>query len=368
MDLGIFMMPLHRADKPWKQALEEDRELVLLCEELAFSEVWIGEHFTTRAEGIPSAMMFLATVIAQTRRIRFGTGVVNLPHHHPAMVAAEAAMFDQLSDGRLMLGIGPGGLVSDAEMFGHEDVPERVAMTLEAVDMMLQLWQQHAPLKIEGRYYNATLENNIWPAHGIGTLCHPLQQPHPPLAMAMVSPGGRTAEIIAERDFIPISSNFVPLEHVEAQWQCYSETRQRLGKPVDRDLWRVGRNILVTDSDARAADIVDDPDSVFAHYFRYLRGTRRIQELWDLRDAGPQVLNPILEVDKAIEDCVIAGSVETVTARLIEVVERLGPFGTLLCIGHDNDAATPELWPDSMRRLAREVMPRVRQHAASLAA
>jgi alkanesulfonate monooxygenase SsuD/methylene tetrahydromethanopterin reductase-like flavin-dependent oxidoreductase (luciferase family) len=75
-------------------------------------------------------------------------------------------------------------------------------------------------------------------------------------------------------------------------------------------------------------------------------------------------LNAFLEVDQALKDCVIAGSVKTVTDRLIALVDRLGPFGTLVSVGHDWDDA--DLWRDSMTALAVDVMPAVSQHADSL--
>ena len=50
MELGLFTQPVHRPEKPWDQALAEDREAIILADQLGFSEAWIGEHFTTKAE------------------------------------------------------------------------------------------------------------------------------------------------------------------------------------------------------------------------------------------------------------------------------------------------------------------------------
>ncbi len=50
MELGLFAQPVHRPEKPWLQALNEDREAVILADQLGFSEAWIGEHFTTKVE------------------------------------------------------------------------------------------------------------------------------------------------------------------------------------------------------------------------------------------------------------------------------------------------------------------------------
>jgi alkanesulfonate monooxygenase SsuD/methylene tetrahydromethanopterin reductase-like flavin-dependent oxidoreductase (luciferase family) len=365
MNLGFFTMPLHRPEKPWPRALAEDREAIVLADKLGYSEAWVGEHFSTKAEQIPSALMFLASLLDATQHIRLGTGVVNLPHHHPVVVAAEAALFDQLSGGRLLLGVGPGGLMSDGELFGHQDMVERYGIAMESLDIILQLWQEDAPLRIEGRHWNISLEREIWPHAGIGRFPKPLQQPHPPIAMAMIGPGGPTSEFLAERDYIPISANFVPVENIEGQRRVYAEARERLGKPVDFDVWRVCRSILVTESDAQAEEILQDPDGGLAFYFRYLQGVRRIAEIRELENPSPQELNEFLGVRQVIDECVIAGSTKTVTDRLIALVERLGPFGTLVAVGHDWDVA--DVWKDSMRKLATDVMPTVSRHAATRA-
>ena len=364
MELGLFLQPVHRNEKPWGTALQEDRETVLLAEQLGFSEVWIGEHYSTKAEQIPAPLMFLATLIQETSTIRFGTGVINLPYHDPVIVAAEVAQFDQLSGGRMMFGIGPGGLMSDAELFGHQEMPERYRMALESLDLILKLWREDAPLQWDGEHYGRSLERRVWLSHGVGQFARPLQQPHPPIAMAMVGPGGLTAETIAQRDMIPISANFVPIENVSAQWRDYALAREKAGQIADRQVWRVCRNILVTETDEAGAQLLTDPDGVIAHYFRYIRGVRQIEEFRSLQQEPLSLLNEFLEVPAALEDCAIVGSADTVLARLIELVDELGPFGTLVMVSHDWDESG--LSQGSMRRLARDILPQLKQHVDSL--
>ena len=364
MELGLFLQPVHRNEKPWGTALQEDRETVLLAEQLGFSEVWIGEHYSTKAEQIPAPLMFLATLIQETSTIRFGTGVINLPYHDPVIVAAEVAQFDQLSGGRMMFGIGPGGLMSDAELFGHQEMPERYRMALESLDLILKLWREDAPLRWDGEHYGRSLERRVWLSHGVGQFARPLQQPHPPIAMAMVGPGGLTAETIAQRDMIPISANFVPIENVAAQWRDYALAREKAGQIADRQVWRVCRNILVTETDEAGAQLLTDPDGVIAHYFRYIRGVRQIEEFRSLQQEPLSLLNEFLEVPAALEDCAIVGSADTVLARLIELVDELGPFGTLVMVGHDWDESG--ISQGSMHRLAKDILPQLKQHVDSL--
>ncbi len=121
MKLGIFMMPMHPVGRDLTTILEEDLETVLHADRVGFDEVWVGQHYACCSEPVSSPFTFLAAAIPQTRRVKFGTGVINLPQNHPAHVACDAALFDHMSRGRLLLGIGPGGLISDFELFKVED-------------------------------------------------------------------------------------------------------------------------------------------------------------------------------------------------------------------------------------------------------
>src|SRR5205085_3474730 len=90
----------------------------ILLDSLGYDELWVGEHFTAATEPYPSPLMFMTSLLPNTRKLRFGVGTVNAPNHHPARIAAEAAQFDQMSEGRFMLGVGTGSLPTDTEVFG----------------------------------------------------------------------------------------------------------------------------------------------------------------------------------------------------------------------------------------------------------
>ena len=94
MEYGLFMMPLHDPGRDYTEILDEDREAILLAEKLGFSEAWVGEHYSAKSEPIPDPLQFMATLIPQTKSIRFATGVINIPQHNPAMIAGNVAQFD----------------------------------------------------------------------------------------------------------------------------------------------------------------------------------------------------------------------------------------------------------------------------------
>jgi len=158
-----------------------------------------------------------------------------------------------------------------------------------------------------------------------------------------------------------------PIDVVEAQWSAYAAACDKLDKPSDRNIWRVCRNILVTESEQQASDALSDPDATLPFYFRYLRGLRRIPELREHFGDNPQPteLDPFLDVAQAIQDCAIVGTSRQVLDRLAAFVDRVGPFGRLVMVGHDWDEAG--MWRSSMERLAKDVMPKLNQHASTLA-
>lgn len=187
MKLGFFTMPIHPLEKEWRQSLREDREAFILADELGFTEGYVGEHITDRAENITSCAMFIASLVDATKSIKLGTGTVNLPNAHPAAVAAQIAMLDHMLDGRFLFGISPGGLLSDAEIFGNLDA-DRNAMFLEAINQVLAIWSGDPPYNLKGKFWDISVARQFIPELGQGFVAKPLQRPHPPIIVTAVAP------------------------------------------------------------------------------------------------------------------------------------------------------------------------------------
>ena len=229
MQLGFFTMPIHALGKDWRVSLREDREAFILADELGFVEGYVGEHTTDQAENITSCLMFISTLIDATKRIKLGTGTVNLPNVHPAAVAANVAMLDHLLDGRFILGISPGGLLSDAEVFGNLDA-NRNEMFLEAINQILAIWAGEAPYDIKGKYWNISTARTLMADIGQGFLGKPLQKPHPPIVVSVVAPFSKGVTEAAARGWEPISGNFLLPQWVKSHWPKYVEGCQKGGR------------------------------------------------------------------------------------------------------------------------------------------
>ncbi len=362
--LGLFTMPFHHPTRDYATILEEDQEAIVLADRLGFTEAFVGEHFSSGSERITSPLIFLATLINRTRQIRFGTGVINLPQLHPATVAAYAAMFDHLCRGRFILGIGPGGLVSDFELFDVGQAELRPQMMLESIDMILALWSQDPPYEIEGRFWKISVKHNIWPEFQVGYVPRPFQKPHPPIALSLLTPSSPSARTAGERGWIPVSGNFFHRRYLRGHWEKYVEGCELAGRRPDPDVWRVSRSVLVTETDAEADDYLADGDTALSFYYSFMHfNFAHARKALFMLKPDLELPDEDLTVDAVTRALVIAGSPRRVLDQLVALRDETGPFGTLLMTGHDWDR--PEMWRRSMELLATEVMPPLAHHAAT---
>jgi alkanesulfonate monooxygenase SsuD/methylene tetrahydromethanopterin reductase-like flavin-dependent oxidoreductase (luciferase family) len=234
MKLGIFMMPVHPLHRDPTVTLREDRETVILADQLGFHDVFIGEHLTDRAENITNSLLFLATLIHSTRQIKLGTGTCNLSQQHPVLVAAQAAMFDHLAQGRFILGVSPGALPSDAEAIGilNED---RNKMFAEAIDVILKIWEGEAPYDIDlpGNRFKVTTRSYMDLALGTGIMPKPFQKPRPEIVGTVVAPFSKGVIAMGERDFHPLSANFLLPQWLPSHWTNYAEGKVKAGVKPD---------------------------------------------------------------------------------------------------------------------------------------
>jgi len=356
MKLGFFTMPIHPLEKDWRQSLKEDREAFLLADELGFSEGYVGEHVTDRAENITSSIAFIAWLAAATKQIRLGTGTVNMPNTHPATVAASIAMLDHMLDGRLIFGISPGGLLSDAELFGNLDA-DRNAMFLEAINQVLAIWEGKPPYNLAGKYWNISVQKTLIEDIGQGFIAKPLQRPHPPIVVTAVAPFSKGVTEAAARGWDPISANFLMPAWVKSHWPKYVEGCDRAKRPADPANWRVAKSVFVAGDAATAKAYATDPNGPYVYYYHSLftklkKGGRL--ELFKTRRDQP---DDEVTLESICDKLIIHGTPDSVADQLLAFQEEVGTFGTLLYAG--KDWRDRELARQSMILMAEKVMPRI---------
>jgi probable F420-dependent oxidoreductase len=156
---------------PFRQTFE----LARIAEDSGFDTGTIGHHhFLPGNQSDP--LTFLAAVAVRTSKLRVGTGIFQLPVHNPVRVAEQVATIDQLSGGRVSLGVGSGWWPLEYEVHGSR-FQQRGARMEEALEILRLVWSQEH-VTWDGRFYSFS-DLTVYP--------RPVQRPHPPVWVAGVA-------------------------------------------------------------------------------------------------------------------------------------------------------------------------------------
>jgi alkanesulfonate monooxygenase SsuD/methylene tetrahydromethanopterin reductase-like flavin-dependent oxidoreductase (luciferase family) len=265
-------------------------------------------------------------------------------------------MLDHMLEGRFLFGISPGGLRSDAEVFGNLD-RDRTAMFVEAVDMILKIWSSDAPYALEGKFWKVSTARTLDREIGQGIFVKPYQQPHPPIFVTVVAPFSKGVVAAAERGWMPISANFLQPPWVASHWPMYEAGCTTAGVVARRSDWRVAKSVFVADDEKTAQRYAKDIGSPYRYYYRNLMRKLIDNGRSDIFKHDFALPDSVVTLDYVLDSLVICGTVDSVVDQLLAFRERIGDFGTLLYAGHD--WVEPRLARRSMELMATAVMPRL---------
>ncbi len=180
LEHGLFIAPYHDVTESPTVGLRRDLAIVEWAERLGFTEAWFGEHHSTGWEIIGSPELMIAAAAERTGRIRLGTGVVSMPYHNPLMVANRILQLDHMTMGRVMFGMGPGLLPTDADMIGAD--VKSLRRLLEEVAQVIVPLLKGEEVTHKGPWYTLNRAR---------THLLPYSKPHPEIAVASaITPSG----------------------------------------------------------------------------------------------------------------------------------------------------------------------------------
>lgn len=337
LEFGVFMPPINVpvAHNTHLQ-LQDNIELLRHLDRLGFDEAWIGEHHSGGAELISSPEVFIAHVARETENIRLGTGVISLPYHHPLMVAGRVVLLDHLTRGRVMFGVGPGLLATDAFMLGIEPKKQRDMMG-ESLEVILRLM----------RGERITTKTDWFELNEAALQLSPFTFPHPELCLpATFSPSGpRTAGRYGAGMLSLAAATEAGFEALDSHWGMYEEDCAANGHTPDRRSWRhvVAMHIAETEEQA-----IKDVEYGLRPTNEYLSG------VLPGVGADPDWSHATLvENSRAGGFCI--GTPEMARDLIGKLWDKSGGFGKFLIM--NLDLASREARHRSYELFAREVMP-----------
>ena len=338
LHFGIFMAPFHPVGQNPTLALERDLELIVRLDELGYDEAWIGEHHSAGLEIIASPEVFIAAAAQRTRHIRLGTGVSSLPYHHPLILADRIVQLDHMTRGRVMFGVGPGALPSDAHMMGIDPASQRRRME-ESLGAIMQLLTSDEPVSIETDWF--TLKD-------ARLQLRPYTYPHFEITVAAtVSPSGpRTAGRYGVGLLSLGATSMGGFAVLGDHWKIWNDQAQEYGHTVDRSAWRLVGPMHIAPTREQAFKEIEYGIYDWVDYFQNVVALPLAPEETDPRK-WPQAL-----VDSGTA---VIGTPDDAIAQLTRLKEQSGGFGCFMIMA--NDWVERQASLSSYELLAKEVFP-----------
>ena len=183
------MMPTHPPERSLYDATNWDLTVIRWAEELAVRKFGSASILRRLGNLFPPPEWTIAQALRETKSIVLAPGAHLLPYHHPVELAHRVAYLDHLAQGRLIFGIGAGGLPSDWKLYNVDGFAgEHRRMTAEALDIILKLWTGEGPFEYHGEYWSMNkideMVNGLLKHH-----IYPYQKPHPPIGITELSYG-----------------------------------------------------------------------------------------------------------------------------------------------------------------------------------
>ncbi|HEY8289794.1 MAG TPA: LLM class flavin-dependent oxidoreductase [Acetobacteraceae bacterium] len=309
MKLGVFDH-MDRGLAPLDRFFEERLRLVEAYDQAGFYGYHVAEHHATPLGVAPSPGVWLAAIAQRTRRLRFGPLVYLLPLYHPIKLLEEICMLDQMSGGRLLLGVGRGISPIELRYYGL-DPAVAPAMYAEALEVILR-GMTNRELTFEGKYYQY---------RDVPMEMTPFQTPHPPLWYGL----GRPEAIPwAVKNKVNIVGNLGGpkmrglTDAYRAEWVAQGNAPETL------PCMGVGRHVVVGETDKEALEVAR------RGYGKWRDSFLLLWRKHNMNLPNPNALFPETFEEAEAEGRAVAGTPEKVRAFLQRTIDD-GGLNYLLC-------------------------------------
>ena len=286
MNFGYFCNTTNIKKKPYTQLIEETREIAFYCDQNNWNSIWFTEHHFNY-EGMESCanpLMMCADAAARTSQIRLGQACNVITFHNPIRLAEDIATLDQMSKGRVEVGIGRGVYGREAVHMNKEsdlkDQAKNFRLFSESLDIMKKAWTEDF-FSHKGEFYNYPSDNFVWqhdmspPIDGvvdkktnilkkISVLPKPYQKPHPPISQ--VVDGERSIKWAAENGIKTIM--WIPtVKALKKRFEIYRDAKSKVENrevPLGEGISLV-RDMFVAESMEEAKKLAGE------HIINYMR-------------------------------------------------------------------------------------------------
>jgi alkanesulfonate monooxygenase SsuD/methylene tetrahydromethanopterin reductase-like flavin-dependent oxidoreductase (luciferase family) len=305
---GVFDQ-IEWEDRPAGEVFEEHLQLIERAERLGFFCYHLSEHHGAPLSLTTSPTLMIAAAAQRTSRIRLGALVFNLPYYDPYRLANEISMLDQMTMGRLELGVGRGVSATESAYFGVNDLDTSRRVYQEDLRILFAAFARDT-LTYKGDYHTYD-DIPIW--------MHPVQQPYPPLWFPSSNEG--SIAFTAQHGLHTVLLNTIPTDHIRALvkqydelWQAGLEGPDRMNAHVAIPKVGLSIKVFVADTDAEAERLARAAYDVYIDHITYL-----------VRRTGTPSIVRHGDYDSQLENqTLLVGTPESVAQRTNRLVDETG--------------------------------------------
>ena len=314
MKAGTFIYNQARRDVPEHQLFKEALAQVSLAENLGYQEAWFAEHHHSDYSLLPSPNLLIAAASQRTSRIRLGNLVNILPFHDPVRLAEEIATLDNLTEGRLNVGIGRGIRRPEFAVYGL-DRPGAEDRFTEALQVMIRGWTEE----------KFSHEGAFWKYLDVSIRPRVFQKPFPPLTYPSVSTGS-LATVARNGWHLAIGRQTIPEAKMMAA--TYRAERATAGLPDEDEGVLLHRFVYVAETDEQA---LAEGVPALLDYWHLAAYNRLATSPIGLNDLPPMTIrggyggNGVSLTELIEGGCVLMGGPETVSADLRKISSEIAP-------------------------------------------
>jgi len=308
MRFGSWVFPISQNSKNDGHVIDDTLTEIDRWEALGFDSIWLSEHHFDGATAYADPVVFAGAIAQRTKKVTIGFAVVEMALHHPVRLAAQVALLDHLSQGRMMLGTGKGSAFNEYEYIGFgvpmSDAADSIS---EAEEIILEAWTGE-PVEFKGKYWDLAFPE-LRPM--------PLQKPHPPLLRACISRES-TIEMGSKKRPVLIAAQ--ENHSIKDRLQVFTKslesteiTESEIEDILDQ-VW-VNKNIVVAESRSEAEEIAFDGYTREQTFFKAARDKYNPK-------SGSQGLSKPREISKKdFDNIFITGTPRDVAEQISELDE-----------------------------------------------
>jgi hypothetical protein len=325
MDKGLFTIPIYPKSTEYSKILNETLNNTIYAEANAASEIFFGEHLADKHEKIVSSLMMVAQMSSVTKKIKLGTLTTNLNFYNPALLSGLIATVDNMSKGRLILGIGSGSNQCDLEA-QNLTKKDNFKLMLEELSIIKKIFKHKQLLKIKTKNFLISTKKMGNKELGLGYF-NKLYQNRKNLEIVMpaLNYNSKNVKICAKNKWSIVISNFCKESIVENHIENYLKYSKLNASEAIKKI-RIAKMVFITKKK------YDTEKYLLAQNSPYLQSIKTIYEKLKFykREECFGQKNDSLKV--IVKNQVMHGSIEEVNSQILNFKKKYGDLKSLLYV------------------------------------